>query len=461
MSQYDLIVIGSGPAGAKAAEQAAQLGKSVALVEQMPRLGGSGLSAGTVPSKTLRESAAFLISLRQRAIPGLRYSLDPAISPADLMYRRQMVMASEWGLIQRNVDRYRIEVLHGQASFKDAHTLAVGQRTITGSKILIAAGSTPHRPTGIPFDDARVYDAGRIGEMDRLPKRVVVLGAGVIGLELAGVFAAMGAEVTVVEVGQRVLAAADDELASQLKRHMESQGVSFCLGEPMTQVDAAADALHVRLQSGLTLSCDTLVVAAGRRGNTHTLNLEAIGVKVNAFGFVVVDDHYRTSVPDVLGAGDVIGGYSWAATSIEHGRAAVRAAFLNETPRQRVIPRCIYTLPEIASVGPNEEDLKQAGTPYLVGRANASENPRGQILGDTLGLLKVLFDPKERRILAVHWLGEGASELIHLAQRLIEAGAVIDDLAEPPYAYPSLASLYAQAAYNGLDHWERWKEWNK
>ncbi|MBL8094756.1 MAG: FAD-dependent oxidoreductase [Anaerolineales bacterium] len=464
MTHFNLLVIGSGPAGAKAAEQAAQLGKTVALIEQAPRLGGNGISTGTVPSKTLRETAAFLQSLRRRAIPGLKYQIDPELNPADLMYRRQMVLSADWGLIQRNVDRYQIEVVRGQARFVDPHTLVVdgadGERTLTGDVVVIASGSTPHHPDGIPFDDPRVFDAGRIGEMARLPRRVVVLGAGVIGLELAGVFMSVGAQVTVVELGQRVLAAADDELADQLRRSMEAQGVSFWLGEPIGTVQSGPDGLRVSLRNGLGVACDTLLVAAGRRGNSAQLGLEAIGVKINEQGFIPVNGHYQTVAPGVYAAGDVIGGYSWAATSMEQGRAAVRAAFLDETPRTRVIPRCIYTLPEIASVGPTEEELKQMGEPYLVGRASVSENPRGQITGDNFGLIKVLFTPTDKKVLAVHWLGEGGAELIHIGQRVIDAGGTLDHLAEPPYAYPSLASLYEQVAYNGLEHWERWHEWH-
>ncbi len=465
MTHFNLLVIGSGPAGAKAAEQAARLGKTVALIEQAPRLGGNGISTGTVPSKTLRETAAFLQSLRRRAIPGLSYQIDPELNPADLMYRRQMVLTADWGLIQRNVDRYKIEVIRGQARFYDAHTLAVqsaeGERRVSGDVIVIAAGSTPYHPAGVPFDDPRVFDAGRIGEMDRLPRRVVVLGAGVIGLELAGVFMAVGAQVTVVELGQRVLAAADDELADQLRRAMEDQGVSFWLGEPMINVHSGPDGMRVALRNGLTVACDTLIVAAGRRGNTHDLGLDAIGVAVNEQGFIPVNGHYQTAMHNVYAAGDVIGGYSWAATSMEQGRSAVRAAFLDETPRTRVIPRCIYTLPEIASVGPTEDELKQMGEPYLVGRASMAENPRGQITGDNFGLVKVLFAPENKRVLAVHWLGEGGAELIHIAQRVIDAGGTLENLAEPPYAYPSLASLYEQVAFNGLEHWERWREWHK
>lgn len=465
MTHFNLLVIGSGPAGAKAAEQAARLGKTVALIEQAPRLGGSGISTGTVPSKTLRETAAFLQSLRRRAIPGLMHQLDHDLNPADLMYRRQMVLTADWGLIQRNVDRYKIEVVRGTTRFQDPHTLIVdgaeGERTLTGDVIVIAAGSTPHRPPGIPFDDPRVYDAGRIGEMDRLPRRVVVVGAGVIGLELAGVFMALGAQVSVIELGQRVLAAADDELADQLRRLMEDQGVSFWLGEPLSGVDAGPDGLRVSLQNGLSIVCDTLIVAAGRHGNTASLNLQAIGVAVNEQGFIPVNGHYQTAAPGVYAAGDVIGGYSWAATSMEQGRSAVRAAFLHETPRSRVIPRCIYTLPEIAAVGPTEEQLKQMGQAYLVGRASMAENPRGQITGDNFGMVKVLFDPEDKRVLAVHWLGEGGAELIHIAQRVIDVGGTLENLAEPPYAYPSLASLYEQVAFNGLEHWERWREWHR
>jgi NAD(P) transhydrogenase len=464
MSQYDLIVIGSGPAGAKGAEEAARLGKKVALVERAPRLGGAGIATGTVPSKALREMAQYLAGLRQRSVYGLRYSLDPDLSLGDLLYRRQMVLEAEWGVIQRNLDRYRIEIVRGEAVLRDPYTVRVRAgdgrtRDLTATAILIATGSRPYRPPQIPAGDPRLFDANSLPEMTRLPRTLVVVGGGVVGAEYAAVFAALGASVTLAEMQDRLLPPVDAELAERFKRHLEEQGVRVILNEPVVSVDTSRPQLIFQLQSGEALEGEAALVAAGRLGNTSGLGLEAAGVAVDEQGFIRVDARLQTSVPSVYAAGDVATRQCFAPISMEQGRQAVLHAFADEgVSRPALIPLAVYTIPEIALVGLTEEQCRAQGRPYLVGRAYADQNPRGQITGDTSGVLKLIFSPPDRTLLGVHLLADQASELIHIGLHVMAAGGTLETFTRTVYNYPTLSALYAQAAFNGLEAWERWKQ---
>lgn len=464
MSQYDLIVIGSGPAGAKGAEEAARLGRKVALIERAPRLGGAGLGTGTVPSKTLREMAQLLAAVRQRGVYGLKLTLEPGLTVGDIMFRRQMVLEAEWGVIQRNLDRYRIEVVRGDAVLRDARTVRVRQadgRTVdlTTKAILLATGSSPYRPPQIPSGHPRLLDANTLAELGPLPRELVVVGGGVVGTEFAAVFAALGVPVTLVELQNRLLPIVDAELAERFKRHLEEQGVRVILNEPVVGVDADRSELVFRLQSGEALTCEAALVAAGRVGNTRTLGLEALGIAVDEQGFIPVDEHMQTRVPGVYAAGDVATRHAFASVSMEQGRAAVRHAFGRDAGSlTALIPMAVYALPEIAFVGLTEEACKAQGRSYLVGRAYTDQNARGQIIGDTGGVLKLLFSPEDKTLLGVHLLCEQASELIHIGLHVMAAGGALDVFARTVYNYPTLSALYAQAALNGLEAWERWKE---
>jgi NAD(P) transhydrogenase len=463
MSQFDLIVIGSGPAGAKAAEEAARLGKSVALLERAPRLGGAGINTGTVPSKTLRETAYYLAGLRQRGVYGVNFSIQPDLSLGDFMYRRQAVLEAEWGVIRRNLDRYRIEIVHGEATLQNPYTARVRYRDgrtadLTGTKILIASGSRPHRPPQIPFTDPRIFDATSLPNMERLPRSMVIVGGGVIGAEYASIFSALGVHVSLVEMQGRLVPMIDGELAERLKRSLEESGVRVVLNEPVIGVETASTALAFQLQNGEAIGCEAALVAAGRLGNTQSLNLPAAGVEVDELGFIKVNGNLQTSAPSVYAAGDVATRHSWAPISMEQGRAAVRHAFGAPLNRPTLIPLAVYAIPEISLVGLTEEQCKAQGKPYLVGRAYADQNPRGQIIGDSTGLLKLIFSPHDKSLLGIHILGENACELIHLGVHVMMTGGALETFTQIVYNYPSLSDLYAEAAYNGLIQWERWKQ---
>lgn len=463
MSQFDLIIIGSGPAGAKAAEEAARLGKSVALIERSARLGGNGLNTGTVPSKTLRETAYYLAGLRQRGIYGISFSVQPDLSLGDFMYRRQAVLEAEWGVIRRNLERYRIQIIHGEAALQDPHTVRVKYRdgrtaALTGSAILIASGSRPHHPPQIPFNDPRIFDATSLPNMERLPGSMVIVGGGVIGTEYASIFSALGVQVSLVEMQGRLMPVVDGELAERLKCSLEESGVRVVLNEPVVGVETGGRLLAFHLQNGEAIHCEAALVAAGRLGNTQSLNLPAAGVAIDELGFIKVNDHMQTSAPSVYAAGDVATRHSWAPISMEQGRAAVRHAFGAPLPRPALIPLAIYAIPEISLVGLTEEQCKTQGKPYLVGRAYADQNPRGQIIGDSTGLLKLIFSPDDKSLLGIHILGECACELIHLGVHVMTTGGTLETFTQLVYNYPSLSDLYAEAAYNGLSQWERWKQ---
>lgn len=463
MSQFDLIVIGSGPAGAKAAEEAARLGKTIALIERSSRLGGNGINTGTVPSKTLRETAYYLAGLRQRGVYGVNFSVQPDSSLGDFMYRRQAVLEAEWGVIRRNLERYRIQIIHGEAAFQDPHTVRVKYRDgrtadLTGSIILIASGSRPHHPPQIPFNDPRIFDPTSLPNMERLPRSLVIVGGGVIGTEYASIFSALGVQVSLVEMQGRLLPMVDGELAERLKRSLEESGVRVVLNEPVVGVETGGALLAFQLQNGEAINCEAALVAAGRLGNTQSLSLPAAGVEVDELGFIKVNPYMQTSTPSIYAAGDVATRHSWAPISMEQGRAAVRHAFGAPLARPAMIPLAIYAIPEISLVGLTEEQCKAQGKPYLVGRAYADQNPRGQIIGDSTGLLKLIFSPHDKSLLGIHILGESACELIHLGVHVMMTGGTLETFTQIVYNYPSLSDLYAEAAYNGLIQWERWRQ---
>ncbi len=466
MSQYDLIVIGSGPAGAKAAEEAARLGKTVALVERSPRLGGAGINTGTVPSKTLRETAQYIAGLRQRGVFGVNFTLQPNLTLGDFMYRRQMVLEAEWGVIRRNLDRYRIQIVHGEATVQNAYTVRVRTadgRTmdLTGTYILIATGSSANHPPQIPFGDPRIFDAATLPEMMQLPRAMVIVGGGVIGTEYASIFTALGVQVTLVEMQARLVPVVDAELAERLKRGLEENGTRVVLNEPVVGVEMAGAQLAFILPMAVAGPGAGGGVGAGGLGNPRGLGLEAVGLVVYELGYIKVDANLRTAVPSLYAAGDVATRYSWAPISMEQGRAAVRHAFGGPEGRPKLIPLSVFAIPEISLVGLTEDQCKAQGQPYLVGRAYADQNPRGQIIGDTSGVMKILFSPHDKSILGIHILGESAAELIHLGVHVMMTGGTLDTFTEIVYNYPSLSDLYAEAAYNGLIQLARWKQWQQ
>ena len=457
MQTFDLVVIGSGPAGEKGAAQAAYFGKRVAMVERGAHLGGACLNTGTVPSKTLRESALYFSGLRQRGLYGIDYSLREGLSVADFMHHNDVVVEAERAKETQNLAAHKIALFRGAASFADAHTIAVtapggSTERIAADVILVATGSRPHRPREIPFHDTFIFDSDTILQMDRIPKSMAVVGGGVIGCEYASIFTAMGVQVALIDGRDRMLAFLDAELSAALGEDLTALGLEFYPSERLTHTERTADGVRLRLQSGKTIEKETALFAAGRRGAVDGLELEKAGLTLNDRGTIEVDASYRTKVPHIYAAGDVIGFPALASTSMEQGRVAVCHAF-GFAYKQRLasqLPMGIYTIPEISAVGESEESCREKNIPYEVGRARYANNARGQIVGDTRGLLKLVFHRETRQLLGIHIIGENATELIHLGMAVLEAGGKLDTFVELVFNYPTLSELYKYAAYDGL-----------
>ena len=460
---FDLVVIGSGPAGEKGAAQAAYFGRKVALVEREPFLGGAAINTGTIPSKTLRETALYFSGLRQRGLYGIDYSLREGLTIRDFMYREQAVVEQERAIIQRNLDRHGIEAIQGQASLVDSHTVRV--RTRAGSSkdlstdvILIATGSSPYHPEDVPFDHALVYDSDSILQMHFMPKSLLVVGGGVIGCEYAALFAALDIPVTQVVTGDRLLAFVDSEIAERLHAHLEKLGVGFRFNDRVITTEPGKDHVRVRLASGELLTANIALFATGRQSNVEGLGLEALGVQLGNRGLILVNEKYQTTIPNIYAAGDVIGFPALASISMEQARVAMVHAFDLHYKEQisPVPPMALYTIPEIAMVGRTEEACREQGLPYLVGRSYYDKSPRGQIIGDTTGMLKLIFSPGDKKLLGVHHIGELASELVHIGAQVMAQSGTIDSFIDAVYNYPSLADSYKYAAYDGLGQLEAW-----
>jgi NAD(P) transhydrogenase len=455
--RYDLVVIGSGPAGEKGAAQAAYFGKRVALVERAPEVGGAGVNTGTIPSKTLRETALYYSGLRQRGLYGIDYSLREGLTVADLMHRKESVIANQWALVRRNLERHGIELVRGVASLRDPHTVRVahdgGSETVLETEVvLIATGSSPFHPPGAQFDHRLICDSDSILRLDRIPQTMVVVGGGVIGCEYASIFTALGVRVTLIESHGRLLPFVDAEIAGRLRLQLELLGLRCLLDDRVKSVTAADGRVELLLARGERLAADIALFAAGRQGNVEGLGLEAIGVGVSARGAITVDEHYRTTVPNVYAAGDVIGFPALASTSMEQARVAMVHAFgLRYKERMSpVLPLAVYTIPEIAMAGATEETCAAQGIDYLVGRAPYDQNPRGQIIGDLAGMVKLVFAAADKKLLGVHLIGELSSELVHIGAQVLAAGGTIDHFIDAVYNYPSLSDIYKYAAYDGL-----------
>jgi len=457
MRRFDLVVIGSGPAGEKGAAQAAYFGKRVALIERESDLGGACLNTGTIPSKTLRESALYFSGLRQRGLYGIDYSLREGLTIADFMHRKDAVVRAEREKEARNLATHEIELLRGQASFEDPHVISVKTSDgdidrIAGDVILIATGSRPHRPPEIPFDDKFIFDSDSILQMDRIPKSMAIVGGGVIGCEYASIFTALGVEMVLIDGRDRLLQFLDPEISEVLRCRLTMLGLQFHPKERLVRTERIDGGVRLHLQSGGAIEKETALFAAGRRGAVDGLALERSGLALGAGGYIEVDAAYQTNVPKIYAAGDVIGFPALASISMEQGRLAVCHAF-GFAYKQRLasqLPMGIYTIPEISSVGESEESCKAKNIPYEVGRARYSNNARGQIIGDSAGLLKLVFQRETRQLLGVHIIGESATELIHIGMAVLEAGGALDTFIELVFNYPTLSEMYKYAAYDGL-----------
>ena len=454
--EFDLIVIGCGPAGEKAGAQAAYFGKRVAVVERAEHTGGSCINTGTVPSKTLRESALYFSGLQQRGLHGIDYSLKENLTVNDFMHHEREVVEMERHRILKNLELHKIELVRGQASFADNHTVAVaganGARQLHGDVILIATGSKPNRPAEIAFDDVHTFDSDTFLKMNRIPKSLAVIGAGVIGCEYASILMALGVAVTLVDGRDVLLPFLDFEVSERLHERFAALGMQLWFNERPVKVENSASGARLTMKSGRVLETEAALFAAGRRAAVDGLELQKAGLAVNDRGYLAVDEHYRTSVPNIYAAGDVIGFPALASTSMEQGRVAVCHAF-GLKYKQRVaslLPMGIYTIPEISAAGETEASCKEKSIDYVVGRAHYANNARGHIAGDTTGLLKLIFARADKKLLGVSIIGENAPELIHIGMMVLDNGLTIDEFIEQVFNYPTLSETYKYAAYDGL-----------
>jgi NAD(P) transhydrogenase len=451
---YELLVIGSGPAGQKAAIQAAKLGRRAAIVERQT-LGGVSVNRGTIPSKTLREAVVYLTGLSQRAMYGESYRVKEEITVDDLELRTRQVVEREIDIVRNQLARNHVRVLSGIARFVDPHTVAISggeDRVVSAEKIVVAAGTRPHRPESVEFDNNTILDSDGLLLMDRLPASIVVVGAGIIGIEYASMFAALGSKVTVVEKRHRLLDFVDAQIAEGLQYHLRDLGVVFRFGETVTAVERHGDATMTTLESGKRIPADVVLYAAGRQGETADLDLEQAGLEADERGRIEVSPDFRTSVEHIYAAGDVIGWPSLAATSMEQGRLAAAHALDQPTHgMSELLPFGIYSIPEISYVGRHEEELTEAACPYEVGISRYRELARGQILGDSYGMLKLLVALEDRKLLGVHVLGTNATEVVHIGQAVMGNGGTVDYLVDAVFNYPTLAESYKVAALDAMN----------
>ncbi len=457
MEKYDLIVIGSGPAGQRAAIQAAKFGKHVALVEKLEVVGGTAINTGTIPSKTIREAVLHLSGFYYQNIYGVNYRVKDQISMADLSFRAQHVIKTEIDVIRAQLSRNGIEVLTGLASFTDPTHIHVvsskNQSDYEAANVVIATGTKPAESPLVPFNNRNIINSDQILKMPEIPKTLIVVGGGVIGVEYTCMFATLGVRVTLIEKRPRLLEFADSEMVEALCYHLRDRRVTMRLNEEVESVEETPDnGVAAVLKSKKKVSGDALLYAVGRQGDVNDLNLAAAGLEADARGRIAVDNDYRTKQPHIFAVGDVIGFPSLGSVSMEQGRIAAANAFGIPIHSNRAnYPYGIYTIPEISFIGKTEEQLTEEGVPYEVGIAFFREIARGQIRGDTTGRLKLIFDPDSKELLGVHIVGEGASELLHIGQAVFAFKGTVEYFADAVFNYPTLAECYKAAAFNGLN----------
>ncbi len=463
---FDLLVIGAGPAGEKGAAQAAYFGKKVCLVERAPKPGGNSVNTGGLPSKTLRETALYFSGLRQRGLYGVEYRVKPDITISDFMFRERAVVESAWQLVGDNLANHNVVTVQGHARIIDAHTVEITRFRqtpvrITADVILIATGSHPVRPDNIPFDGETVVDSDTLLTLPSIPGRMVVIGGGVIGCEYAGMFAALGVRVTLVNARERLLTQLDSEVSEALRAEMTRRlGVQVMLNSEATEIRVDTDGNRIAtvvLNDGTEIVADCVLYSIGREGATEELGLEEAGVRMNARGFILVDDKFRTTVPSIFAAGDVIGFPALASTSMEQARVAMCHAF-DLRYKQRVhpvLPYGVWTVPEIAMVGETEETARAKEISFEIGKSSFRSNMRGQIIGDLDGFVKLIFRRDDQRLLGCSIVGEGACELIHLAAAVMNFEGTIDYFIQAVFNYPTLSDTYKYAAYDGLQRLAR------
>lgn len=458
MQEYDMVVIGSGPGGQKAAIASAKLGKSVAVIERGQMLGGVCVQTGTIPSKTLREAVLYLTGMSQRELYGTSYRVKEKITPADLLARTQHVIGKEVDVVRNQLMRNRIDLLIGHGRFIDPHTIEIEapsrreKLTISGKYVVIATGTRPARPSGVEFDEDRVLDSDGILDLKALPTSMVVVGAGVIGIEYASMFAALGTKVTVVEKRGDMLDFCDPEVVEALKFHLRDLAVTFRFGEEVTAVDVGSAGTVTTLASGKQIPAETVMYSAGRQGQTDHLDLHNAELEADNRGRIYVDDFFQTKVPHIYAVGDVIGFPALAATSMEQGRLAAYHAFGEPTDGiTELQPIGIYSIPEVSYVGATEVELTKNAIPYEVGMARYRELARGQIAGDSYGMLKLLVSTEDLKLLGVHIFGTSATEMVHIGQAVMGCGGTVEYLVDAVFNYPTFSEAYKVAALDVMN----------
>jgi NAD(P) transhydrogenase len=458
MLEYDVVVIGSGPGGQKAAIAAAKLGKSVAVVEQGGMLGGVCVNTGTIPSKTLREAVLYLTGMSQRELYGASYRVKDKITPADLLSRAQHVIGKQADVVRNQLMRNRIDLISGHGRFLDPYTVLVeeqsrGERTtVSGSYIIIATGTKPARPAGVEFDEDRVLDSDGILDLKLIPSSMVVVGAGVIGVEYASMFAALGSKVTVVEKRESMLEFCDPEIVEALRFHLRDLAVTFRFGEEVTGVHVGSAGTVTTLASGKQIPAETVMYSAGRQGQTEDLDLANAGLEADSRGRIFVDDWFQTKVDHIYAVGDVIGFPALAATSMDQGRLAAYHALGEPSDGMTELqPIGIYSIPEISYVGATEVELTKEAIPYEVGVSRYRELARGQIAGDSYGMLKLLVSTKDLKLLGVHIFGSNATEMVHIGQAVMGCGGTVEFLVDAVFNYPTFSEAYKVAALDVMN----------
>jgi NAD(P) transhydrogenase len=461
---FDLLAIGSGPGGQRAAIAAAKLGKRVAIVDRKGMTGGVCVNTGTIPSKTLREAVLYLTGMNQRELYGASYQVKDEITMSDLTARTTHVIARESDVVRTQLHRNHVRFHQGTAEFLDAHTVRVTEGPtsdsaedegliLTADNIVIGTGTRPARPPEIEFDAKRVVDSDGVLDLDHVPGSMVVVGAGIIGIEYASMFAGLGTRVTVVERRPGMIDFADSEVVEALKFHLRDLSMSFRFNETVESVKLTDRGTLTTLASGKRIPAEVVMYSAGRQGVTEELHLERAGLEADDRGRIKVGDDYRTAVPHIFAVGDVIGFPALAATSMEQGRLAAMAAFGEGTGGMDTTlqPIGIYTIPEISYVGRTENELTESSIPYEVGISRYRELARGQIVGDSYGMLKLLISPQTRKLLGVHIFGTNATELVHIGQAIMGTGGTIDYLVNAVFNYPTLSEAYKVAALDAVN----------
>jgi NAD(P) transhydrogenase len=458
---YDLAAIGAGPAGIVGATTAASMGARVVLIDRYGDLGGAGANTGTVPSKTLRETALALSGIRSRDLYGVDLSLRREATVADLMRREHAVREALNRTLAQIVEASSVELIVGDARFEDAHTISIRSGAtsslVHAEKTLISTGSSPYRPAGFPFDTPGVYDSDTILELNTIPKSLAVVGAGAVGSEYACTFAALGTKVHLIDSRDVLLPFLDSEVSAALTRAMGGSGIELHWGERVAECNCVDGEIALTLQSGRVVHTEAVLVAAGRRSNTKCLNLVAAGLAAGERGDLKVDEHYRTAVPYIYAAGDVIGFPGLASTGMQQARRAMSVAFggADSLPARDILPSAVYTIPEVAMAGNTEQAVHAAGVDYVVGRARYTDNPRGCIIGEKEGFLKLIFRREDLKLLGVHAIGELASELVHIGMIAMTADCDATVFGELSFNVPTLGALYQDATWRLINERSR------